>query len=243
MLVRTVDNFGTTGELPSHPELLDDLAAGFVADGWSVKMLVRRIVLSEAYRRASAQDPDSPLVKADPENRLLGRANRVRLDAECLRDSMLVVSGKLDPARGGPTFPANLAADYGYEHASLRRSVYLPVFRNALPPIFDAFDFADPSVVVGARNASTVAPQALFLLNDPLPISLAKAAAERLLAEKLPSDDARLDRLYSRCLGRAPTAGERAIARKFLARAHAPTDGWAGLFHAAFAGGEFRQRR
>ncbi len=240
-LVRTVDNFGTTGESPSHPELLDALAAGFVADGWSVKKLVKRIVLSEAYRRASATDPASPLVTVDPENRLLGRANRVRLDAESLRDAMLAVSGKLDPARGGPTFAATVNADYGYAHTSLRRSVYLPVFRNALPPIFDAFDFADPSVVVGARSVSTVAPQALYLLNDPFPISQAKAAAERLLMEKLPSDEARLDRLYLRCLGRTPTAGERAIAAKFLAATATPSEGWAGLFHAVFACADFRQ--
>jgi len=241
-LVRTVDNFGTTGELPSHPELLDALAAGFVTDGWSVKKLVKRIVLSEAYRRASVTDPTSPLVKADPENRLFGRANRVRLDAESLRDAMLAVSGQLDPARGGPTFAAAVNADYGFAHTSLRRSVYLPVFRNALPPIFDAFDFADPSVVVGARAVSTVAPQALYLLNDPFPISQAKAAAERLVMEKLPSDEARLDRLYLRCLGCTPTAGERAIAAKFLAATPTPSEGWAGLFHAVFASADFRYR-
>jgi cytochrome c553 len=239
-LVRTVDNFGTTGEAPSHPELLDELAAGFVADGWSVKKLVKRIVLSDTYRRASATAPDSPRVAADPENRLFGRANRRRLDAECIRDAILSVSGELDSARGGPTFAAKLTADYGYTHASLRRSVYLPVFRNALPPIFDAFDFADPSLVVGARSASTVAPQALFLLNDPFPISQAKAAAERLLAEKFPTDSARLDFLYRWCLSRLPTAGERAVAARFLAASATPADAWAGLFQAVFASADFR---
>jgi len=242
-IVRTVDNFGTTGERRSHPELLDHLAAAFVADGWSVKKLVKRIVMSDTYRRTSHLPAASLLATADPENRLFGRANRLRLDAECIRDAMLTVSGQLDPARGGPTFPPSVNSDYGFKHTSHQRSVYLSVFRNSLPPLFDAFDFADPSLVVGARSASTVAPQALFLLNDPFPISQAKAAAERLLAEKLPTDEARLNRLYLRCLGRTPTAGERAIAVKFLTAAPTPAEGWPGLTHALFSSGEFRYRK
>ena len=158
-LVRTPDNFGTTGETPSHPELLDFLAIQFVEDGWSVKKLIRRIVLSDAYRRAPGK-----AAAADPENRLLGTANRRRLDAECLRDTMLQIGGrlKLDPP-GGPTYPLSMSSDYGYKGSSELRSVYVPVFRNALAEIFEAFDFADPSVATGRRNVSTVAPQALFI--------------------------------------------------------------------------------
>src|SRR5262245_62842826 len=99
---------------------------------------------------------------------------------------MLVVGGKRPPERGGPTYPATLLADYGFKATDTRRSVYLPVFRNALPEVLEAFDFADPSIVTGRRNVSTVAPQALYLLNHPLPAEQAKHAATRLLSEKLP---------------------------------------------------------
>jgi hypothetical protein len=237
-LVRTTDNFGTTGELPSHPELLDYLALRFVGDGWSVKSLVRRIVLSRTYRQASIGAAKG--VGADPENRLLGRANRRRLEAECLRDTMLAVSGTLDRDGGGPTYPATLAADYGYKAADTRRSVYAPVFRNALPEAFEVFDFADPSMVTGRRNTSTVAPQALYLLNHPFPIEQAKHAAARLLAEPLADDAARLTRAYRRALGREPTAGEREVLTRFLNRGEDPKEAWAAVFHALFASAEFR---
>src|SRR5262249_31232056 len=158
-LVRSVDNFGTTGERPSHPELLDHLASRFVAEGWSVKALVREIALSHTYRQECA---NRDALAADPENRLLGRMNRRRLDAEEIRDAMLAASGQLVTERGGPGFPAGLASDFGFKSGESRvRSVYLPVFRNALPQLFEAFDFADPSMPVGARPVSTVAPQAL----------------------------------------------------------------------------------
>jgi hypothetical protein len=240
-LVRTTDNFGTTGERPSHPELLDYLAVKFVEDGWSVKSLVRRIVMSQTYRQTSEiRDQESGVRSQDPENRLLARANRRRLEAECLRDTMLVVSGRLSPDRGGPTYPGTLAADYGYKQADTRRSVYLPVFRNALPDVFAAFDFADPSMVTGRRDLSTVAPQALYLLNNPFPIEQARHAAARLLAEPLPDDAARLVRAYRRTLGREPTAGERDVMLRFLGRGGDPKDVWAAVIHAIFASADFR---
>jgi Protein of unknown function (DUF1553) len=235
--VRTVDNFGTTGETPSNPELLDWLAVKFVKDGWSTKKLVRMLVLSRTYRQASTAG--EKLVAADPENRLFGRANRRRLEAECLRDTILVVSGKLSPAKDGPGFPANLASDYGFKQTATCRSVYLPVFRNALPTLFEAFDFADPSTVTGCRNVSTVAPQALFMMNNPFVLEQAKQAAVRLLEESLPDDAARLTRAYRLTLGRPPTDGERAVARRFLA-GRDPTDAWASLFHTLFASADFR---
>jgi hypothetical protein len=227
-IVRTTDTFGTTGEPPSHPELLDHLAARFVEEGWSVKKLVRRIVMSEAYRRSSA----GPVIETDPENRLLSRANRRRLDAECLRDTLLSVGGqlRLDFA-GGPSFPASLSADYAYRHAGTQRSVYVPVFRNALPEIFDVFDFADPSVSTGRRHASTVAPQALYLMNNPFVLDQAKAAAGRLVSEGLADDRARIVRAYRLALGRPPSEAEIAVA------AGHP---WPSLFHALFASIEFR---
>ncbi|MBA4066135.1 MAG: hypothetical protein C0501_20940 [Isosphaera sp.] len=236
-IVRTVDNFGTTGETPSHPELLDHLATRFVADGWSVKKLVRTIVTSRTYRQSAA---NSAAAAADPENRLFGRANRRRLEAEAIRDAVLSVSGKLAPAPDGPAFAPGLAADYGFKHTAVCRSVYLPVFRNALPELFEAFDFADPSVTTGKRTTSTVAPQALFMMNNPFAVEQAKHAAARLLAEAHPDDAARVVRAYRLTLGRAPTAGERAVAAKFLAAQPDPKAAWAALFQALFASADFR---
>jgi hypothetical protein len=236
-IVRTVDNFGRTGELPSNPELLDWLAVKFVRDGWSTKKLVRMLVLSRTYRQASTAD--AKLTAADPENRLFGRANRRRLEAECLRDTILFVSGKLTSDKGGPSFPANLTSDYGFKHTATCRSVYLPVFRNALPEIFEVFDFADPSTVTGRRNASTVAPQALFMMNNPFILEQAKYAAARLLEEPLSNDAARLTRAYREAMGRPPTDGERTVAARFLTD-RAPKDAWTSLFHALFASADFR---
>ena len=242
-LVRTVDNFGTTGERPSHPELLDTLAIRFMEDGWSIKTLVRRIVRSRTYRLAAADEPR--LRRADPENRLLGRMNRRRLDAECLRDTILQVSGRLRLEMGGPSFSWDLAEDYAYKDTGTRRSVYVPVFRNALPEIFRVFDFADPSMVVGRRDASIVAPQALFMMNHPFVMEQAKQAARRLLAEPGLDERGRITRTFVLALGRPPTEAERRIAREFLRSGSA--DGpagaeaaWAGVFQALFASADFR---
>jgi hypothetical protein len=233
-LVRTTDNFGTTGEAPSHPELLDHLAVQFVQDGWSIKKLVRALVLSRTYRLSTAT------VAADPENRLLARMNRRRLDAECLRDTILAVGGKLDLTQGGPTYRANLTADYGYRHADTRRSVYAPVFRNALPELFEVFDFADSSVVTGRRDVSTVAPQALFLMNHPFVVEHSRHAGRRLVSHGA-DDEARVVRAYRLTLGRAPTAGERRIALEFVRdQSGEAGERWGMLFQALFASVEFR---
>ena len=245
-LVRTTDNFGTTGETPSHPELLDDLAVHFMEDGWSIKTLVRRIVLSRAYQTASVDDRRART--ADPENRLLWRTNRRRLDAECIRDAILAVGGQLRQEMGGPGFPSEIAADFGFQHVGNRRSVYAPVFRNALPELFEAFDFADPSLVVGGRNVSTVAPQALYLLNHPFLREQARHAARLLLSGTGPGRDdrGRIERAYRRTLGRPPSDREREIAVKFLSRSEgtgasaSPEEAWALLFQALFATIDFR---
>ncbi|HET6878755.1 MAG TPA: DUF1549 domain-containing protein, partial [Pirellulales bacterium] len=179
-LVRTTDNFGTAGEVPSHRELLDYLALRFMDDGWSVKKLVRRIVVTREYRLSTAADDTARV--ADPENRLLSHATRRRLDAESLRDAMLLVAGQLERRTGGKTFAAGVTADYGYKHNAPCRSVYVPVFRNALADIFKVFDFADPSTVTGVRTTSTTPQQALFFMNDPFVIACSRQAAARLLA-------------------------------------------------------------
>jgi hypothetical protein len=233
-LVRTTDNFGTTGEKPSHPELLDAMALQFVEDGWSMKTLVRRIVLSRAYRQESGVEP------RDPENRLWSRANRRRLEAESIRDTMLVVSGQLTRDRGGPTFGPGVAADYGYKHTDTRRSVYSPVFRNALPELFEAFDFADPSVTTGRRNVSTVAPQALFLMNHPFVLDQAGHAARRLLGMTELSDRDRVSYLYRQALGRPPADAESALIEAYLAEAGGREQGWSRVVQVVFASLDFR---
>jgi hypothetical protein len=242
-LVRTTDNFGATGEAPSHPELLDHLASRFVNDGWSVKRLIRYVVLSKTYRLSSADNEGN--MKSDPENRLLWRMNRKRLEAECIRDAMLLVSGQLDRTMGGNTIKPGTNADYGYQQSGTRRSVFLPVFRNALPELLEAFDFADPSLVVGQRNTSTVATQALFLLNEPFVREQAQGAAKRLLSESATGDEQRIDFVFRSSIGRMPTAEEREIAVRTIEvgdSTEVREAAWAELFHALFASVDFRYR-
>ncbi|MBS0261931.1 MAG: DUF1553 domain-containing protein [Planctomycetes bacterium] len=242
-LVRTTDNFGTTGESPSHPELLDHLTVTFMEDGWSIKRLIRRLVLSRTYQMSSTLRPEG--VAADPENRWLWRAHARRLDAECLRDALLVVGGNLRPSRGGPAFPTELAADFGYVDDSNRRSVYIPVFRNALPPIYEAFDFADPSLVTGQRNTSTVSTQALYLLNHPFVKQQALLTARRILTGMNTTIEARLETAWRLVLGRSPTAAERMATARYLAEisqadpAQSET-AWAQVVQALFATIDFR---
>ena len=259
-LVGTVDNFGTTGEEPSHPELLDYLAVRFVEQGWSIKKLVRDIVLSRAYQLNSAADggTTSPhkdrrtllasavkAAKADPQNRLLWRMNRRRLEAECIRDTILYVSGELQPGTGGPTIATDTAADYAYKHTSKQRSVYLPVLRNALPELFEVFDFPDTSRVTGQRNVTTVAPQSLFLMNHPFVMEQARYFADRLLAKSGLDDKARVEEAYRLALGRQPAEGELRLALKYLSEPAASSSGarpqaWAQLCHSIFASLDFR---
>ena len=242
-LVRTVDNFGTTGEAPSHPKLLDHLASQFVEEGWSVKRLVRSIVLSAAYRRSSRASEVG--MRADPENRLLWRASRKRLDAECLRDAMLLVSGELDLTAGGPTIRPGITADFGYVDRTFRRSVYMPVLRNELPELFEEFDFPDPSMVVGRRNHSTVAPQALFMLNNSFVRERAQAAAWRMLADRPESDQDAIVLAFRQTLGRPPSESEATVAREVLKTNTAASEesaepAWTDLYQILFASLDFR---
>jgi hypothetical protein len=254
-IVRTTDNFGTTGETPSNPALLDFLARRFEGgsqgssgQAWSVKALVREIVLSHTYRLSTEAGPGA--ASADPENRWFSHMNRRRLDAECIRDSVLSVSGQLSAEAGGPTYPAALTSDFSYKRpdakSDTRRSVYVPAFRNALPELFEVFDFADPSVCTGRRNVSTVAPQALFMLNNPWVVEQSRVAASRLLGEAdCPDDRSRVIRAYRLTLGRAPSDAEMRTALDFVGQAgvDGKQEAWAALYHALFASIDFRYER
>jgi cytochrome c553 len=248
-LVRTVDNFGTTGEPPSHPQLLDELALELVDSGWSIKGLIRRIVTSRTYRAESVTAEAH--VRGDPENRLLAHANRRRLDAECLRDAILAASGQLRLDSAGPTFPDTLSADYGYRHRGFERSVYVPAFRNAVADVLSAFDAANASLVTGRRDSSTVAPQALLMLNHPFVHDNATAAAERLLlASAALTSGQRIERAYRLALGRQPTAEEAAVLLRFVDQTVAndkntigdakSVAAWRAVFLSLFASVDFR---
>jgi hypothetical protein len=243
-LVRTVDNFGTTGESPSHPELLDHLAVQFVQQGWSVKKLIRTIVLSRTYRLSSSRGEQ----QEDPENRLLAHMNRRRLDAESLRDTMLSVGGTLNFEMGGATFPANLKTDIGFQFQAPRRSVYVPVFRCSLPELFEVFDFANPSMVTGRRDVSTIAPQALFMMNHPFVRTQARLTAERLLSRSQLTTTNRIDHAYLQILGRHATEAEVSLSQQFLKSVTdtsemGEADAWTQMVQSMFSTIEFRYIR
>ena len=219
-LVRTTDNFGTTGELPSHPELLDWLALRITAGGWSIKELHRTILLSATYRMSSRFDARA--YAKDPGNRLRWRWSRRRLEAEALRDTLLSVSGQLDLAIGGTllkvkngSYVTSVASAITDEYDNRRRSVYVPVIRSALYDLFQAFDFADPSGLSGNRSTTTVAPQALFFMNSTFVREQARRTAERV--RRAPTDRERLVTLYRLAVGRSPTEEDTERAFRFLA--------------------------
>jgi hypothetical protein len=247
-LVRTPDNFGATGEKPSNPALLDALAVQFMNQGWSVKQLVRSIVLSRVYQLGSAHD--SAANEVDPDNRLLWHQASRRLDAEAIRDAMLAASGQLDLAPAEASFVATLGDSYigkgikpeaFTEFASLKRSVYLPIVRDCVPEVLDLFDFAEPSLVVAARDVTNVPSQALYLMNNKFVRDQAAALAKRILAEK--SDSAqRIDLAYRLALGRPATAEENVRAQHYVAE-HTGQQGWNTFCQALFACAEFRYLR
>ena len=220
-LVASVDNFGTTGTPPSHPALLDELALGFLASGQSTKWLVRQIVLSAAYARSS--EVPAEVWHEDPENRLWARRQPRRLEAEELRDSLLWATGELSGEMRGPGFDRLPESDYGFQTDTIRRrSLYLPQFRNSTPRLVEVFDCVDSSRVVGARNASTVAPQALALLNDPFVEARLKVFAAQLAAEAGADLDGGLNRACHRLGGREPTPTERLALRSAFERLDNP---------------------
>jgi hypothetical protein len=225
-LVKTVDNFGVNGDVPSHPELLDHLATQFIRDGWSIKTLVRSIVLTRAYRLSTSAPPENEAI--DPDNRLVWRHSPRRLDAEEIRDATLAAAGQLDLSRpvGSPAMdlPVTELANNGavarrlaaVAAASHHRSVYLPLLRGLTPNSLAAFDFAEQGMVTGARDTTTVAPQALYLLNDPFVETQSRALAERLQHEEGLSEAQRIDLAYRLTLGRSATTVETGRAAKYV---------------------------
>jgi hypothetical protein len=220
-IVASVDNFGVLGDRPTHPELLDYLANRFVHEGWSVKRLVRTLVLSRAYAMSSTAG--GPGDAADPENLLLHRARLRRLEGEAVRDAMLAVSGRLDDRVYGAPVPVYLTAfqegrgkpKSGPLDGDGRRSVYLSVRRNFLAPFLLAFDTPSPFSTVGRRTVSNVPAQALILMNDPFVQQQAELWARRTLAA--PGDEReRITRMYQSAFARAPTDDELAACRDFL---------------------------
>ncbi len=229
-LVRTPNNFGMLAEPPSHPALLDWLATRFVEDGWSLKKLHRRIMLSATYQQASSV-PRSQLAQ-DPDNRWLGRFTARRLEAEAIRDALLVAAGRLDPAQGGPA-----SADLN----TTRRSLYVQTARWDRSNFSTLFDAANPDASDEKRTASTVAPQALFLLNHEFARTHAKELAKRL-AREVPSDEtARIQRAYQLLFARPASTEETTICRQILAQAgsQGAEQGWWDLAHVLLCSNEF----
>lgn len=222
-LVATPDNFGIMGLEPSHPELLDHLAVAFMGDGWSVKQLIRRIVLSRGYQLAAVHDAANFAV--DPDNRLRWRMDQRRLDAEEIRDAMLAVSGRLDltPTPGSPVARLREGQremlqllEQARTAAEDCRSIYLPIIRDQVAEPLAVFDFPDASLVSGRREESNVPSQALFLLNDDEVVSLARSFADRVarLPGKTPD---RLAAAFEMALGRVPGPAERSASNAFWA--------------------------
>ena len=255
-LVRTVDNFGTTGEPPTHPELLDHLARRLQEQEWDVRAIIRELVRSRTWQLAVAIEP------RDPDNRRLSHAHRRRLDAEELRDTMLLVSGALDPAVGGPNIAGAGAAapdageasaiEFQYRFEDTRRSLYTPAFRNNRLEIFGLFDFGDVNASQGQRPNTTVAPQALYFMNHPFVLEQSRLAARRFL-EPSPSDqdvppatadERRLARASLATLARPPHAAERAACLAALAsagpEAEARLEAWSMIFQSLFGSIDFR---
>ena len=239
-IVASVDNFGTTGDYPTHPELLDYLAFSLVKNDWSIKKLVREIVSSRAYQLSTeVSDHDQQL---DPENQFYGRRTRKRLLAEDIRDSILLAAGNLDLTMGGSTIRKGTSSEYGYQFKGRRRSVYVPVFRNRLPEIFEVFDFADPNIQGGLRTASNVASQALLMMNQPFVMEQADNAARRLVEEHSGEPDEMLSRACREVLGREPRRKERQVMMDLLTVKDQPgtLSEWAMIYRLLFQCIDFR---
>ncbi len=208
-LVATPSNFGALGSRPSHPELLDDLAVRFMDEGgWSLKWLVREIVLSATYRQSSAASPDQ--LAADPANRLLGRMNRRRLPVEMWRDALFTASGTLDRTVGGPSFDASSAE-------ANRRAIYARVSRLQLDPMLAIFDFPDPNLHSPGRSETTTPLQRLFVINHPLVVGQAATWATRLESSAASPAD-RVTTAYRDLFARTPLPEELALGRAYLER-------------------------
>jgi cytochrome c553 len=229
-IVRTSSNFGMLSEPPSHPRLLDWLAARFVADGWSLKKLHRRIMLSATFRQASVVPREQ--VTRDPDNRWVGRYGARRLEAEAIRDAMIFVSGRLDSRSRGPA---------GEDLATSRRSLYVQTARWDRSNFAMLFDAANPDASTEKRLVSTVAPQALLFLNHAFVLAQARHLAERLAREAPEDETARIERAYLLLFSRPVASAELEVCRAFLARIGRSDSAkaWADLAHVLLCSNEF----
>jgi hypothetical protein len=250
-IVRTPDDFGVQGQVPTHPELLDYLAGEFIRQGWSIKKMHRMMVLSSTYcmaSHASAKDEE-----ADPQNKLLHRMPIRRLEAECIRDAILAVSGRLDVKIYGPSVPPYLT-DFmlgrgrpasGPLDGDGRRSLYIKVRRNFLTPMFLAFDYPIPFTTMGRRSVSNVPAQALALMNNPFVIQQAGLWANRILSEKSLTPTQRIKGMYRSAYSREPSEVEIADALGFVdeqAKEYGKKDdprAWTDLCHVMMNAKEF----
>jgi len=225
-IVETVDNFGISGTLPSHGELLDYLAHRFMhTHRWSTKSMIRELVLSRTYQLSSAYNADS--FEADPDNRLRWRMPRRRLEAEPLRDSILQVSGLMDasPLEGSLVMQIG-EGEVGrnidvsvLEEPFDRRSVYLPIIRGIIPESLKLFDFPEPSNVQGQRDSNTTPTQSLYLMNSPFAIRAARSMADQLLSDpSLANDAQRIDEARMRSFAQRPTSDQVDRDLDFIAR-------------------------
>jgi hypothetical protein len=235
-LVDSPSNFGLRGGTPSHPALLDYLAQRFVEDGWSVKAFHKRVMLSSTYQMRYVENADYDVI--DPENRLLWRANRKRLEAEPIRDALFAMGGNLDLTVGG-TIVENIGPideDVGQRYVrdglpqfygTTRRALYMPIIRNRIYPLFKSFDYSDPSVPIPKRPVTVVAPQSLMLLNSPLVLDSAEKFAQRMLDAPAADDAERIQLAYLEAYSRPATEKEIVRAEDFLVamRAKAGTPG------------------
>ncbi len=257
-IVPSTDNFGVLGDEPSHPELLDALALQFMNDDkWSVKRLVRSIVVSRTYQLSSEHNDGNFAV--DPANKYLWRMERRRLDAEEIRDAMLAASGELDLARpeGSPVMDlpnAQIKRGKGLQDVKKPtnyRSVYLPVVRDNVSEVLQVFDAADPSLIMSKRDVTTVPTQALFLMNNPFVLKQSEQLARRILEDKSQTPAARIDMSYRLVLGRLPNEHERSNITKYLTEYRQSLDAanykgnanlacWSSVCQTLFASGEFR---
>lgn len=239
-LVRTPDDFGTRGQPPTHPELLDFLANEFRKNGWSLRWLHQQILATKVYRQACIEDPRSR--QLDPENRLLWRMPRRRLDFEAMRDAMLWISGELDLAQGGRP------VDFEANPTATRRSIYGFVNRDIVSPLMSTFDVANPNACTAKRPETTVPQQTLFALNSEFIQDRAAKIASATKKDATQSKPDRISELFQRILGRRPNADEEQLALKFIDESsqasiegQAPDSekGWTQLAHALLASNEF----
>jgi hypothetical protein len=223
-LVTTPSDFGLRSEPPSHPELLDWLAMRFIQDGWSLKKLHRLIVLSQVYRQRSDDRLDGQRI--DPENRLLWKMPRQRLDFEATRDSLLAVAGKLERNIGGPS------VQNAFAPGASRRTLYSFLDRLNVPGLFRTFDFPSPDATSPQRENTTIAPQALFLMNHPLVMESARNVLRRPDVALVTDRNTRIDRIYRLLFGRGPADSDIRLGQSYLAAEGAGVAAWERYVHA-----------